>query len=78
MEQKVLIRFVNEKLHVGLCDVRQAYLLHPTVLQLKPEVYKGRLVYRIPGTSRRISYNQVKKGLLKKDLWLRWQVPSWV
>lgn len=55
------------QLQIGLVNWRQAWLLSANPpLQLSTEVYKGKLVFRIPGTSRRFSYQRVRKGLQKK------------
>jgi hypothetical protein len=69
MEQIVKIQYVNIKLQIGLVSWRQAWLLSPDPpRQLYTEVYRGKLVFRIPGTSRRISYQRIKKGLIKKEM----------
>ena len=57
---------------------KQVYLLHPVVTPLRPEVDKGRLVYRAKGSSKRISYTQIKKDLLKKVYWIKVKVPDWL
>jgi hypothetical protein len=62
MEQTVRLRYVNERLQVGMVDIKQLYLLSPQLTQLRPEVYKGKRVYRAKCSSRRISYEQIKKG----------------
>jgi hypothetical protein len=69
MEQIVRIQYVNEALQIGLVNWRQAWLLSTKPpQQLYTEVYKGKLVFRIPGTSRRISYQRIKKGLIKRQV----------
>jgi hypothetical protein len=62
MVQKVRLRYVNERLQVGMVDIRQLYFLSPQLTPLRPEVYKGKLVYRAKSSSRRISYDQIKNG----------------
>ncbi|OSZ73879.1 hypothetical protein CAP36_17955 [Chitinophagaceae bacterium IBVUCB2] len=69
MEQIVRIQYVNTKLQIGLVNWRQAWLLSVNpAIQLTTEVYKGKLVFRVPGTSRRISYQRIKQGLIKKQI----------
>lgn len=76
--QKLQLKYINKELKVGMVDWKQVYLLHPKVIQLKPEVDKGRLVYRAKGASRRISYAQIKKGLVKENVWIKEEVPDWL
>ncbi len=60
MEQIVRIQYVNTK---------QAWLLSVNpAIQLTTEVYKGKLVFRVPGTSQRVSYHRIKEGLIKKQI----------
>jgi hypothetical protein len=49
----------------------------PIVSPLLSEVERGRLVYRARGSNRRISYAQIKKGLVKKTFWISHEVPDW-
>lgn len=50
--------------------MKNVYLLTPDLKKLIPEVYKSGLVYRIAGTSKRISYSRIKKGLIRKDFFI--------
>ena len=59
MVQTIKLRLVNEKLHVGLVTWREVYIFYPRVIQLNPEVDRGRLVYRQKGSERRVSYLQI-------------------
>ena len=69
MEQMARIQYVNAALQIGLVHWRQAWLLSGNPpQQLSAEVYKGKLIFRIPGTSRRFSYQRVKKGLQKTTI----------
>ncbi|MEO6455539.1 MAG: hypothetical protein ABIN97_15775 [Ginsengibacter sp.] len=63
MVQTIKLKLINKKLHMGLINCKQVYIFYPQVIQLNPEVDRGRLVYR---SKIRISYNQIKKGLIKK------------
>lgn len=60
MEQ-IILRFWNEKLKVGMNDWKTVYLFDINMVQLIREVYKGSLVYRIPQSSKCISYKTIKK-----------------
>jgi hypothetical protein len=51
----VVLKYWNEKLHIGLKDWRAVFLLDKDALPLIPEVYKGNLVYRQKGSSKRYS-----------------------
>jgi hypothetical protein len=62
MQQKIQLKYIYNTLHIGLVNWREAYLLYPVIVQLKVEVDHGRLVYRAKGSSRRITYNQLKKA----------------
>ncbi|MGG9971769.1 hypothetical protein ACQ33O_08235 [Ferruginibacter sp. SUN002] len=77
MVQEIKLRLVNEKLNIGLVNWKQVYILNPTVNELIPETDRGRLVYRVRGSSRRISYAKIKKGLKRKDLRISVDVPNW-
>ena len=77
MEQKIKLRYINERLHVGMADIKEVYLLSPQLTLLRPEVYKGMLVYRAKGSSRRISYAQIKRGLVKRSLVVKEEIPNW-
>ena len=66
MVQKIKLEYYNAKLRIGMADWRHVYLLHPVLTPPQPEVERGRLVYRAKGSSKRISYAQIKKGLVKK------------
>jgi hypothetical protein len=67
MEQKLIFEYINQQLNVAIKDVKTVYCLAP-LTKLIPEVYKGKLVYRFPGKAQRISYAQIKKGLVKKQI----------
>lgn len=78
MIEKIVLKYVNEGLHIGLTDVRHAYLLSPRFMPLLAEVYKGNLVYRMKGSAKRVSYRQVKRGLRKKNMTIEQVVPGWL
>lgn len=64
-----IIQYYNEVLQIGLVDWQTAFLFDEQgqmPVRLKPELHRGLLVYRAPGSSKRISYQQVKKQLVKR------------
>lgn len=64
-----IIQYYNDALKIGLVDWQTAFLFdeqQPLPVQLKTELHRGQLVYRVPGSSRRISYRQIKKQLVKR------------
>jgi len=78
MVQKIQLNYINERLQIGLVNWREAYLLSPQVLALQVEVDRGRLIYRLKGSNRRISYTTLKKGLVKKSQWIEIEAPDWL
>jgi hypothetical protein len=74
MEQTV-IRYWNKKLNLGMVDWRTVYLLVEEPVLLKAEVYKGALVYRLPGTTRRFRYMDFKAGAVKKRIVIYHNLP---
>ena len=77
MLQTIKLKLINERLHIGLINWREVYIFYPKVIQLNPEVDRGRLVYRSKGSKRRISYLQIKKGLIKKNYSIQIDFPEW-
>ena len=68
MEQKIVLKYYNPELHIGLADWRVVYLLSPKIVRLYPEVHKGLLVFRAKGSAKRYGYIQLKKSLIKKNI----------
>jgi len=69
MEQAKYIKLFNPKLKIGLVSWREAWLFEGEYPEkLFTEVHKGKLVFRQRGSFVRTSYNQVKKGLIKKQI----------
>lgn len=66
MLQEIKLKYFNESLQIGMLNWREVYLLKPQIVKLNIEVDDGRLVYRAPGSTKRISYKTLKKGLRKK------------
>ena len=78
MVQRIQLKYINEGLKMGVANWRQVYLLSPRVVPFAVEVDRGRLIYRLKGSARRISYKRLKKGLVPKQLWIEAEVPGWL
>jgi hypothetical protein len=78
MQQEIKLNYFNEELKIGLFSWREAYLLFPDIRQLNLETYKGRIIYRLKGSSKRISYSRLKKGLVKTSRIIKIEVPDWL
>jgi hypothetical protein len=67
--QFVTINFFNPELKIGLEDVRNAWLLEENnPVKLNAQVHRGALVYRLPGSGKRVSFHKLKNGLIKRKL----------
>ena len=74
----ILIKYINPSLNIGLANVKNAWLLGPTPVQLSVAVHRGLLVYRLPGSGKRISYRSLKKGLVKTNIIITETLPAWL
>lgn len=63
----IVLKYWNAIYKIGLADWKQVYSFPEKELMIK-EVHQGRLYYRRKGSFRRISYNQLKRGLQKKQI----------
>jgi hypothetical protein len=72
MQQVVQLQlpYQNPALGIALKDWRTVYQLFPEPHPLTPEVYRGRLCYRVKGSAKRIPYDHIKKGLVKRSFTL--------
>jgi hypothetical protein len=75
MQQRIQLKYINPSLQIGFVSWKEVYQLLPEVIQLQVEVDKGRLVYRGKGSSKRITYHQLKKGLVKTSQWITQETP---
>ncbi len=66
MNGTIVFKYYNPKLNIVLQNWKLVYLLHPDPVMLLPEIYKGNLVYRETGRSKRYSYDRIKKRLTLK------------
>jgi len=78
VKRKIIFRYYNPQLNLGMVSVKEVYQLTPELVQLTLEVYRGKLVYRARGSCRRISYEQLKKGLVKRSFALEEEIPNWL
>lgn len=63
------LTYWNESLQPGLADWKAVYQF-PQKKLMKKEIHQGNLYYRSRGSNRRISYKQIKKGLIKKQIFM--------
>jgi hypothetical protein len=68
MEQTIICKYWNPILKIAFYSWQQVYLIDTKPKELRPEVHKGNLVYRIPGTYKRIGYFNIKKDLVRKNV----------
>lgn len=72
MEQKTFVKLFNPQLKIGLVSWREAWLFDDEFPEkLFIEVHKGNLVFRKRGSSERFSYKQIKKGLIRKKIFIK-------
>jgi hypothetical protein len=62
-----ILKYWNQKYQVALADWQKVYQF-PQKEKMICEVYRGALYYRVKGSSRRISYQQLKNGLQRKHM----------
>ncbi|HVT85836.1 MAG TPA: hypothetical protein VHD35_11595 [Chitinophagaceae bacterium] len=71
MQFTISINYFHPTLQIGLKNVRNAWLFsdnNEDPLPLKTVIHQGHLHYRLPISGKRISYNALKKGLIKKSI----------
>ena len=69
----VILKYWNEQLQIGLADWKNVYQFPQQILH--KEIHQGTLCYRLKGSSKRISYHQLKKGLIKKEIIIKEELP---
>ena len=75
--QDVVINFYNPGLKIGLEDIRNAWLLDgDNSAKLNAQVHRGALVYRLPGSGKRISLLMLRNGLEKKKITYKIFIPD--
>ena len=68
MNEEHILKYFHPDLNIGFQDIRNVWLLDEPPVKLQVEIHRGCLVYRLPGSRRRISYNSLKKGLVRKNI----------
>ena len=63
----VVLKYWNPTHLIAIADWQHVYQF-PQKEKMEKEVYRGALYYRVRGSSRRISYMQLKKGLERKAM----------
>jgi hypothetical protein len=68
MFEDIVIKYFHPGEQVGIQDIRNAWLLKNNPVKLITTLHRGNLVFRVPGSRKRISYLMLKKGLIKKEI----------
>jgi hypothetical protein len=68
---EIKVKYFHPGLNLGVQDVRNIWLLANPPVKLTTSLHRGSLVFRLPGSGRRISYKTLKKGLVKKQISIR-------
>ncbi len=63
----IILKYWNEQLQMAMLDWRTVYQF-PQQEKMIPEIHQNKLYYRKRGHTKRISYSQLKKGLIKKQI----------
>ena len=61
----LILKYWDERLKMGLVDFKTAYQF-PQEIKMDTEMHQGKIYFRVKGSSKRISYNQVKRNLVKR------------
>ncbi len=71
--KKITLKYYNPVLKIAMGKWNQVYFIpeeENNPIELKPEYYKGSLVFRLPGSNKRISYKCIKANLKYKTITL--------
>ena len=71
MFEEIVIKYFNPCYNIGVQDIRNVWLLNNPPVKLPVTLYRGSLVYRFPGSGKRLSYRTLKNGLIKKNIIIR-------
>jgi hypothetical protein len=69
----IQLKYYHPVYQIALSNWQNVYQLPQGVMMYK-EVYQGSLYYRCPGSSKRIRYQQLKKGLIQKETFIKEEV----
>ncbi|MEJ8819145.1 hypothetical protein [Lacibacter sp. H407] len=72
IQQVIKLTYYNPVYNIAFSNWRELYLLTQNggFEMLAVEVYQGQLAYRSKGSHKRITWRNIKKGLLKKEVLL--------
>lgn len=70
----IILKYWNAQLQIGMQDWKTVYQF-PQQEKMSVEIHQNKLYYRIRGQSKRISYSQLKKGLIKKQIIIKEHLP---
>jgi len=71
MFEEIILKYFHPGYNIGVKDIRNVWLLNQPPVKLPVTLYRGSLVYRLPGSGKRISYRTLKKDLIKKTIIIR-------
>lgn len=66
--EEIRIKYFHPALNLGMQDIRSVWLLADRPVKLHTCLHRGNLVFRFPGSGKRISYHTLKKGLIRKTI----------
>ncbi len=70
----IILKYWNAQLQIAMQDWRTVYQF-PQKEKMLVEIHQNKLYYRNRGESKRISYQQLKKGLVKKQIIIQDNLP---
>jgi len=72
MNLSIEIKYLHPQLKIGLENIKKAWLLSDikNPVELTPIIHQGNLYYRLPNCGKRISYRTLKKGIIKKKIFI--------
>ncbi len=66
MFTELVFTYYHPVLNIGVQDIRNVWLLNDVPVKLALALHRGSLVFRLPGSGKRVSYHTLKRGLIKK------------
>ena len=70
----IILKYWNAQLNIGVANWKNVYQF-PQKQIMQTEIHQGKLCYRLKGSSKRTSYNMIKKGLIKKQIIIKEGLP---
>lgn len=71
MFREIIITHFHPQFNIGLENIKTGWLLANVPVKLSTSTHRGNLVFRMPGSGKRISYKSRKKGSAKKKIIIR-------